>query len=386
MIAANELRFEQQRLDLRADHDRLDALQRLNQAVHLPRIAEWLREIRSNPVPQILRLADIDHAASAVLEQVHAWRFRDVRQQSAVGDGARARHTLLGTPRSRARNRLQLIKRREPRVHRLAQQRACHQAGDAGVGARPVLVPGMAGNCKALRHRMQGWLAQARHQSCCQRQGAEMLVDNRIAADPLQLLIEEGDVEGHVMSNDHGSLQPLQDGIGNLAEGRSIIQTLVIDACQLGDIGRHPAPRLAKRLPLLNDLPVRHSHEGDLDDALPARLQTRRLDVEDNELLERRGRRDRLIRQKPGAVRAQRQVFVLRKDITQERPPQRWRASRTENMGNQEVLARSSTVPDDERFRALNEAREWRRRVSEYEIFGEVVPLGLKGVSHGNAV
>ena len=107
---------------------------------------------------------------------------------------------------------------------------------------------------------------------------------------------------------------------------------------------------------------VRHgaaaeSGNCDFDDALPARLQPGRFNVERDKFMERSGSGSgQSIGQEPGAITAELEPVVMAKHLAQQRAPQRRRSRRTEDMGDEKVLGRLASLCGDECFRALRKA------------------------------
>jgi hypothetical protein len=65
-----------------------------------------------------------------------------------------------------------------------------------------------------------------------------------------------------------------------------MFQQVVIDACELDDVSWNSPSGLTQRFPPANRDSTAESYDRNLDDPLPARLQTCRLDVDDDEIFE----------------------------------------------------------------------------------------------------
>ena len=73
-VLADEVLFGQQGLGLRLRGDELDVLDLVDQAMRA--LGRRAREVRRHPLPDRLRLSDVQHPATRVTEEVDAGRVR----------------------------------------------------------------------------------------------------------------------------------------------------------------------------------------------------------------------------------------------------------------------------------------------------------------------
>ena len=88
LVALDQLVLQDERLQLRADHDRLQRAHGFEQPVGLAAVAQRLRVIGGDPRAQVLRLTDVDDLAAFILHQVDAGRGRQVLPQPGVEEHA----------------------------------------------------------------------------------------------------------------------------------------------------------------------------------------------------------------------------------------------------------------------------------------------------------
>src|SRR5437764_11845503 len=88
LVALDQLVLQDERLQLRADHDRLQGAHGFEQPVGLAAVAQRLRVIGGDPRAQVLGLPDVDDCAALILHQVDAGRGRQVLSQPGVKEHA----------------------------------------------------------------------------------------------------------------------------------------------------------------------------------------------------------------------------------------------------------------------------------------------------------
>ncbi len=111
LVPFNELRLQQQCFQLRPHHLDIHPGHRLQEPVHLPGVPEGLGVVRSDAIPQVLRLTHVNHMIVFVPHEVDPGQLRDIGQQRAVQHRAASPDTLLRSPAGRARQGFDLIQR-----------------------------------------------------------------------------------------------------------------------------------------------------------------------------------------------------------------------------------------------------------------------------------
>ncbi len=280
-MTSNELRFEQQRFQLRSHDLSIDRADGLQQPVHLPGVTERLRKIRSHPLPQVLGLADVDHPTIPITHQVHAGLARDAFEQTAVDQGSSSPDMLSWSALADRGHDFQRIEGVNPLASSLRLQSKRHLRGDLGVDAGAVDLARR--KTQRSRHPVETRSLQARQHPGRQRQRVDRLVDHLGMPCPLKLRVEKSNVEPDVVPHQHVVADELDDLRRQFAELGGVLNIFIPDTGQLGNVDRNPTSRIEHPVVAIGFLTLSIPDQRNFDHALRGRFQPRRLDIDRHE-------------------------------------------------------------------------------------------------------
>ena len=251
----DQRRFLQQGADLAGGFDPVDAPDLLRQR-HLFRRAVVGREMRENPLADVLGLADVERQVVVGVEEINAGGvgqfIEDFRVEMRRQAGARV---------LRLERRLDLVAAAVDVdfLPELADQLRIGQRPVAGVGGQPV----------PLDQRIQIVPLVLRKQGARQLDGAQHRRPEG-DAQPLELVLQEAVIEARVVGDEQPACQPAQGFLGHGREGRRRGHHFVADAGELFDEGRNAGARIHQLLPLAHRSVLIDFDDADFGDAVCA--------------------------------------------------------------------------------------------------------------------
>ena len=102
------------------------------------------------------------------------------------------------------------------------------------------------------------------------------------AGQPLDLAVEEADVEARVVRDEHRVAGELEEATHRKLDRRCAAQLARVDSGQSRDRGGQRPARVDERLEPLLELEAAHPHRADLADRRGAGRETRRLEIDDD--------------------------------------------------------------------------------------------------------
>ena len=248
------------------------------------------REVRARAGAQRDRLADIEHLAGGVAEDVDAGRVRQRRRVGLVALDRRARERAArarACAAHRAEHRERVGDRRRVRAQ-AAEQRAEHPRARLGVRERAVRRLDL--DTERVGERGQPALAHERREAARERDRAQPRRIGPRQLGALEGLAQHALVEGGVVGDEHASFELLgevgQDRVGR----RRGVDHRLRDLREALDRARQRRAAVDERLPAIVQLAAADEHGADLGQlARRARLAVG-LGVDDEEL----GGRERL--------------------------------------------------------------------------------------------
>ena len=240
-VAADQLRFEDQRLQFGADDDRLDPRDRLQQPRFL-RLPERLRVVGADPVAEVLGLADVDDRVPGVAHQVAAGEVRDRVEPGGVHHRAPApapglRLLPLIPAAARPPHAQEIVQRVQPSLRRTVEEGGEDGGGEARVRLRTVPILRRA-QAEGARHRVEIPAPLRGEDPLGQRQGVEAGVERGRASGAAEFGVEEGEVECDVVADDQVVAEEGEEGVHDRRERGCIDQQVVGDVRQRDDLPR----------------------------------------------------------------------------------------------------------------------------------------------------
>ena len=321
-------------LELGAEHAPFDPLERSERGLD-GRPLPLGPEVGAQPGAEVTRPSDVEHLLVAVAEEVDPRPLRRSRDERALArKPAGARRREVGKLGDRARTTL--LRETDQREQDL-RRRLC-------IGERPVTGPRR--RAEEVRERCQpDTLNSVGEHSPRQPDGVDDLGGDSPARQPLDLAVEEADVEPCVVGDEHRVAGELEETTHCKLHRRCAAQLARVDPRQGRDRSRQGPARVDERLEPLLELESAHAHRADLADRRAAGRESRRLEIDDDvgRRLERQlspldvGKPD--VRPTPAEPR------IPFDDVREERPrqPRRNMAQRIERAGR--VLRRYRPVP-----------------------------------------
>ena len=260
-------------LERRRAHHRGD---RVRDADHLRDAPALLRggEVGADPLADVGRRADVEHLVARAAEQVDARRLRQPVGQVALA--AHLRRDGVG------RGGKVLEVRDAERCQALEQ---AVQDVDRGPGVAERTMLGCDPSAEESRERGQPVVAGlvARDDPARQGHGVHHGEPGPRVAEPLARGLEEADVVGRVVGDEHAVARELQEARQDQLDRGSGRDHGRGDAREARDERRHRMARVDQRLQLAEHLAAAHLDRADLGDAGVLRAAAGRLEVDDDE-------------------------------------------------------------------------------------------------------
>ena len=263
----------QQGLELRAAHLVVEPVEALERPADQPAVAAARPEVAAHPPAQVGRLPDVEDLAVAVAHQVHAGKGRQilgqrqlvrVARRAGAGEGHRPLQRVDAALGEHLHEGHQQLGRRLG-----VGQGAVHGAhGRAGpVGERRQVVP----------------LHPPAQQAPGQDQGVEPRLGEVAAGQPAPLVVEEAQVEGRVVRDQHVVAGEVDERGERRLDVRLALDHAVVDPGELGhDAGDRPA-RIHQRHETGGWAERRDAHRADLGDLRGPGRAAGGLEVDDAE-------------------------------------------------------------------------------------------------------
>ncbi len=230
-------------------------------------------EVRAQPGPQVARLADVEHAAVAVAEEVDAGSARRAADEVALA---------VDPPRARGSQLLELGDRRGAALLRDLDEPEEHLGGRLGIGERAVA--GLDGGAEEVRERGEARPLDPPAQEVARER--HRVDDGRREPFPgqaFELAVDEADVEAGVVGDEDGVAGEGDEAGERLADSRRAAQLVVGEPGQPPDRTRQRHARRDERLEDAGRLEPSQSDRADLADPGRGDGETRRLEIEDDE-------------------------------------------------------------------------------------------------------
>ena len=268
-MLGDEPALEQQRAELRAGLDDVDALEQLQRLPGVERLA--LQEVVARAAPQVLGLADVQRRPLGVLHEVHAGRRREL-----LGE----RDLVVVAPRARLAEARDLLERAHALLLQPGEEQQEQLAGGLRVVQRAVhrLDPGV----EAVGERAQR-AALLRAELARQAQGVERGPRERLPALPAELVVEEAEVERGVVRHEHRVRREVDELGQHDLDGRRAGDGLVVDAGDAGDHGRDGHAGVDEGGEGADLAAALEAHGADLGDLAEAGRGAGGLEVDDGE-------------------------------------------------------------------------------------------------------
>ena len=152
-----------------------------------------------------------------------------------------------------------------PALLRETDQREQDLRGRLGVGERPVTRPRR--RAEEVRERREpDALDPAGEQPPREPDGVDDRCGDSPAGQPLDLAVEEADVEARVVRDEHRVAGELEEAAHRELDRRCAAQLARVDPGQRRDRGRQRPARVDERLEPLLELEAAHPHRADLAD------------------------------------------------------------------------------------------------------------------------
>ncbi len=230
-------------------------------------------EVGPHPPAQVGGLADVERPPGGVTHEVHARRGRQVLGQRQLVRVPRAADAREGHGALQGVDAAVGEQRHEPHEHlrgRLGVGEGPVDRADAGVGPR--------------RERRQVVAAGPPvEQAPRQHQRVEPRLGEVPARQPAPLVVEEPEVEGRVVRDEHVLAGERGEALERLGDVGTPLHHAVVDAGELGHDRRDRPARVDQRLEALDHLEAPHPHGADLGDLRVAGRAAGGLQVDDAE-------------------------------------------------------------------------------------------------------
>ncbi len=227
LVTTDQPSFDHEGLQLRRARHTVDRRRFGEQAVDL--LALVAVEVRLHASAQVLRLADVQHAAVASAEQVDAGGVRQVIRQTDLAEMR---------PATGAHRFVEVAEREDAEPPAQVEQAVQHLGAGLGVGERPVVGhdPGaeIAGERLQL-HVGDVWPDHAASQSRC----ADGRCRQRVVVEPNEVRVQEREVESCVVGHEHRAAAELEEGREDLLDRRLGRHRPVVDAGEVRDERRY---------------------------------------------------------------------------------------------------------------------------------------------------
>ncbi len=331
---AEEAELLERGLELRPEHAPLHAVERPEGRLDRGALSST-REVRAQARAQVARLADVEHRAVAVVEEVDAGQGRSARDEGAL---------RAELPRARRRQRDEIADGAGAALLREAHEPDEDLRG--GDRIRKRAVAWLDRHAEEMRELPQrDALAPAGEQAAREPDGVE---DGRGAAAARQTLdraVEERHVEASVVRDERGVARELEETPERELDARRLPEVLLPDSGQRRDEARQRGARIDERLERVDDLERAHAHGPDLADAAGLRGEPGRLEVEDDELgLLERHVRVRIVRE-ADARPDEGKPRVAVDDVAEERAGERGRGPLEREQHPRRLVRADRTVP-----------------------------------------
>ena len=273
----------ERRGELGAEHAPLDAGHVVERGLDRRPLALAV-EVRAQAGAEVTGLADVEHLAVGVVEEVDAGAGRGAVDQVAL---------RVDAARPGRRELLELRERRRALLAGELDQPQEDLGGRLRVGKRAVA--GLDGHAEEVGERGEARAADAPAE---QVTGERHRVDHgrvqALAGHPLELPVDEADVEARVVGDENGAAGELRETPERQPDSWGGAELLVGQAGEEADRAGERGLRRDERLVLAGELEVSDADGADLADARGRARKAGGLEVEDDELglaEERVGRR-----------------------------------------------------------------------------------------------
>src|SRR5262245_39153382 len=248
----DQVRLDEQRLQFRAEHPRLDLTHTLQQPIHLACIAKWLTIVGRQALAQVLRLADVDHLAGLVFHQVDAGSLGEGLAPCGIEvEPARwpvRRQGILGG-RDAHHHAPQVVECAAAFLTCARQQEGENLRGEQRIRQRSVAR--MYRNVQGSGNSVQPSAPHAGEVAASERNRVDALEREYLGHTTLfGLVVEETQVETHIVADDWPSADELAQPRQDRASGRSLLDHGCANPGELTDETRYRAPGVDQLLKL----------------------------------------------------------------------------------------------------------------------------------------
>ncbi|OPZ43430.1 MAG: hypothetical protein BWY94_01878 [Actinobacteria bacterium ADurb.BinA094] len=262
----DEPALEQQRGELGARLDDVDALEQLERLPGVERLA--LQEVVARATPQVVGLADVQRRPFGVAHDVHAGGGRETLREGDL---------VVVAPGGRLAEARHLLERAHAALLEPGEEEEQQLAG--GLGVLEGAVHRFDRGVEARRQRPQR-AALLRAESARHAQRVERGPREGLPAQLAELVVEEAEVERCVVRHQHRVRREIDEPGQHDLDGRRPGHRGVVDAGDAGDHGRDGHARIDERREPVDLAAALESHGADLGDLAEAGCGAGGLDVD----------------------------------------------------------------------------------------------------------
>ena len=315
IVRPHELGFQKQRLEFRAGDRVAEGSGGCPERLHFGAGRLCGGGIGAKPLSQIFRFTHIDDAVACITQCVHTGLCRSRRKLAAQhGRPYRQLRRIDDTPQRRPASRRwpdpQVIEQGAQREHRpvfhLLDTVHEELRRRSRIGKR-TMVPFHV-DAKLAGQRAEFIVGHLGDGASRERKRIKPDIGERWPAVAAEFRVDEMRVEPHVMSDDDGVAEELDDRGQHLTDRRRVGDHRVGDAREVGDEGWNGLVRVDESAERARDASSIDADQSDLGDAIAARYGACGLKVDDRERYIPQIRRAQ--RSKPGVVKAPEQTAV----------------------------------------------------------------------------